>query len=141
MNKIRIGMDFDGCINRLPYPFRMFSRYLDHSFIVPSLVMEIMWKIIVRIPIILDGRLLEIPKDVELYIITGRRDPSRVVKALKNYPIKVLVRGQSPVTELEFKVVTAKAYKLDYFFDDRLKIIAGLKKHGIQAHDIRELVK
>jgi len=139
--KIRIGLDFDGCINRLPFPFSYFSRHLSEKFVVPELIQEIIWKIIVHVPIIIDGRLLDIPKDVEVFIVSGRRNPSSVFKTLKDYDIPILCRGQNPVSELEWKITIAKMYKLDYFFDDRLIIIKGLKKAGIDVHDIRELVK
>jgi len=141
VKKIRVGMDFDGCLNRIPFPLSWLSRHLSYDFYLPNFCKEILFNIIVRLPVILDGRLLEIPKDVQLYVITGRKDPERVINAMKPYHIKVLARGSTSVSELEWKITTAKMYQIDYFFDDRLKIIRGLKKANIDAHDIKELIK
>jgi len=142
MHKIIVGMDFDGCINRLPFPFSWISRHINEDFILPKHIEEMTWKFIVKcLPIVLDGKLLDVPKDVELYVITGRRDTRKVMEAMKPYNVKVLVRGLVPQSELEFKITACKMYKIEYFFDDRLQIIRGLKKAKIDAHDIRELIK
>lgn len=113
--KLRVGIDYHGCITRLPFPFNWFYRNLGYSFTLPISIRWIIWKLSVLIPQIEDRRLMYLlSSEWEMIIISG---------------------------PLDRKLKLIKKYKIRYYVDDQLSVISYLKKKGIAAIDIKEIRK
>ena len=113
--QIRIGLDYHGCITLLPFPLDRLYRNMEYSFHLPIKIRWIIWKGICYLPEIQDTRLLQsIPTDWKVYIVSG---------------------------SLEKKLSLIKKYKIDFFFDDQLYVIAYLQSKGIKAFDIKGVRK
>lgn len=141
--KVRIALDLDGTLNRLPYPFEWFLRHRTGNATFLDLLLL---RLIEKLPLSLDDRLLSsIPGGWEVYIITARMGEKnqKTRKQLEKYSLfkEVIFRSSFDVSESFYKIYTAQKKKIDYFFDDRIDTLQALKEAGIEAVDIHEIRK
>lgn len=144
MGRIKIAFDFDGVLNRLPKPIERFMRSFRPNSIINKnyLLTEIIFNIIVRLPIVLDGRLLDyIPRNTA--IISGRcTRVNEIKKKLVKLGFNNLhFRNDISIKETSFKIHKCKELGIKIFFEDRLYVIERLRANGIIGVDIREWEK
>lgn len=140
----RVGFDFDGVLNKLPTPFRIFMRHVEPNDIWSKMtrIRTILFSIILCLPVILNGELIDdLPRNV--FIISGR--PTRFSKIdakLRRLGFKnIYFRGNNNVSETAFKIEMCKKFDIDIFVEDRLYVIRRLEVNGIIGVDVREWAK
>ena len=120
----RIGLDFDGVLNKLPYPFALYMRKTNPNDILERshlhFVKEWVIKIIIKLPIILDGsKFKKLKSNNNYYVISGRigRTEEITKKLKKVYPFKgIYLRGSENISEIGFKLRIIRKKKINLFF-------------------------
>ena len=113
--KVRIGIDYHGCVAKLPYPLAWYYRHIDYSFRIPTIVRLLVWKCTTTLPTLEDKHILEcLKKDWNVYIISGT---------------------------IAYKKKIIRKLHLYCFIDDQLAVIRALNNENCYAIDIREVRK
>jgi hypothetical protein len=141
------GFDFDGVTRKLPYPFKVYMKRISANDPISKAGLEwvkgIINSLIERIPAVIDPRVHEIinavaSRDGKAYIVSGRRASGchRIVGFLKKYDIRVdgvLCKGNSMLSEAEFKLDCCKRLRLTAFYEDRPVVARKLARSGINV--------
>lgn len=136
-----IGLDVDGVIRKLPFPFNLIMKYSSPTDILERARLHIIKKIIIHFiifycPFILNGDFIAKFQGKNVIIISGRREKIKeIIPILKRYLHikKIYFRGNRPLYEEEWKLKICKKEKIDLFYEDRKFVLLYLRRNGINA--------
>ncbi len=145
-SKMKSGFDFDGVMRKLPYPFKEYMKRISANDAISragfSWIKSIVNSIIERMPSVMDPEVFEIMttigKEGDVYIVSGRREPScrKIHDFLKRYNIDVQgvrCRSNLIVSEAEFKLDCCKKLNLNVFYEDRPAVASVLAEGSMRV--------
>ncbi len=142
---MKIGLDYDGTLRKLPYPFKWFIKHCNPNDILERanlhFIKQLIFQIIVHTPEILNGNLisyLQVRKET-LILISGRREKTdKIEKNLGKYlRIKRFYwRGDWQMYEEVWKYRWILFEDIDVFFEDRKLVIDYLRKCKVKVIEI-----
>jgi len=136
-----IGLDFDGTIRKLPFPWDYLMKYTSPNDVLERAKLKKIKHILFYIannylPIILNGELIKKFQGKEIIIISGRREKiEEVDNLLRRYfrNPKIYIRGNRKIYEEKWKLKICRKEGITTFYEDRRFVIDYLKKHGVEV--------
>lgn len=152
MDSENVGLDFDGVLRKFP---KFASWYLEHLSPYDILARARLYRLrrllvhlfIEKIPVILDGKLIEsikLERPKRIIIVSGRykaEEQEKVVRLIRRYlrVDKFYFRTDKRESEAAFKARILSQEKIDYYIEDRRYVVEYLKRRRIPVVHVSEV--